>query len=93
MNHKGKLKIITKHRLGYIIVDIIDNGKGIPAEVLPNIFQAFFTTKKMGEGSGLGLDICQRIISRHKGRIKAYSKPNETIFRIILPINPIVEIS
>lgn len=70
-------------------VEIADNGPGIPAEVQPRIFEPFFTTKDVGEGTGLGLDVCYRIIvSRHRGDIHFTSQPGDTRFTAILPIQP-----
>lgn len=70
-----------------IIVEIADNGAGIPPEVQSRIFDPFFTTKGVGEGSGLGLDIARRIVvQRHHGDIKVNSKPGETKFQIRLPL-------
>lgn len=70
-----------------IWIEIADNAAGIPSEVQSRIFEPFFTTKGMGEGSGLGLDIVQRIIvQRHHGDIRVASKPGETRFTITLPI-------
>jgi signal transduction histidine kinase len=67
-------------------VKITDNGPGIPADVLPRIFDPFFTTKKVGEGTGIGLDLVARIIKRHCGEVKADSVPGRTRFCISLPI-------
>ena len=69
-----------------IFVRITDNGKGIPAEVLPRIFEPFFTTKPAGEGSGLGLDIVRQIIAKHNGDIRVASVPGKTSFEVLLPI-------
>ncbi len=70
----------------WICVAITDNGPGIPEEILPRIFEPFFTTKPQGEGSGLGLDICRRIIEKHNGKIKVNTKPGETSFSVYLPV-------
>jgi signal transduction histidine kinase len=68
-------------------VKIIDNGAGIPAEILSRIFDPFFTTKKVGEGTGIGLDLVNRIIKRHNGEIKVHSKQDKTEFLICIPIS------
>jgi signal transduction histidine kinase len=68
-----------------ILVEIGDNGPGIPADVQSRIFEPFFTTKSVGEGTGLGLDIVQRIIRNHKGSIRVESKPGRTVFQVRLP--------
>jgi signal transduction histidine kinase len=67
-------------------VKITDNGQGIPAEILQRIFDPFFTTKKVGEGTGIGLDLVARIVKRHNGEVKVDSVPGRTRFSICLPI-------
>ena len=68
-----------------ILVEIGDSGPGIPAEVQSRIFDPFFTTKAVGEGTGLGLDIVQRIVRNHKGSIRVESRPGRTVFQVRLP--------
>ena len=68
-----------------IVVEITDSGCGIPDEIKPRIFEPFFTTKPAGEGSGLGLDICKKIIEKHQGKIEVESQPGRTTFRVWLP--------
>jgi len=70
----------------YVLVRIIDSGKGISKEFLPHIFDSFFTTKETGKGSGLGLDICKRIVEKHQGFIEVNSIPGCTAFSIHLPV-------
>lgn len=70
----------------FALVDIIDNGPGIPPEVRDRIFDPFFTTKPVGEGTGLGLDTAYRIVQQHKGDIRVNSRPGETHFTVRLPI-------
>jgi len=65
---------------------IIDNGPGIPDDLQARIFDAFFTTKPVGQGTGLGLDIAQRIVVRHHGELRLESQPGDTRFRVLLPI-------
>ena len=67
-------------------INITDSGKGIPAEIMPKIFEPFFTTKPPGEGSGLGLDIVNKIIKKHQGRIEVDSVPGKTTFTVFLPM-------
>jgi signal transduction histidine kinase len=70
-----------------VAVEIIDNGPGIPPEVQPRIFEPFFTTKAPGAGTGLGLHIAYNIIvHKHHGQIQVASKPGETRFRVVLPV-------
>ncbi|WP_432666123.1 AAA family ATPase [Wukongibacter baidiensis] len=87
MSAKGKLIVDLKEEKGYVVVKFTDNGPGIPPEIMENIFEPFFTTKEKGEGTGLGLDICQRIIDKHGGKIEVESEPGRTAFTIFLPIN------
>jgi signal transduction histidine kinase len=69
-----------------VAVRIIDNGSGIPSDVLSRIFDPFFTTKPVGEGTGLGLDITRRILRRHDALIDVESRPGHTEFRVALPV-------
>ena len=86
MQNKGTLTIETKQQDGNIIIIITDNGPGIPADVQPKVYDSFFTTKLAGEGSGLGLGICKRIIDMHQGSIDFTSEQGKTSFIITLPI-------
>lgn len=84
---KGQITIRTRHENECLVVEIEDNGPGIPAEVQANIFDPFFTTKGVGEGTGLGLSIAYRIITqRHQGSISVQSQPGSTCFQIRLPL-------
>ena len=87
MPQNGKLMIETECDPKMGQVKIIDNGSGIPPEILSRIFDPFFTTKKVGEGTGIGLDIVMRIIKRHKGEIKVNSILGRTEFLVSLPIS------
>jgi signal transduction histidine kinase len=69
-----------------VLVEFTDNGPGIPAEIRDRIFEPFFTTKPVGEGTGLGLDIVQRIVRTHQGNIRVNSHPGETSFQVRLPL-------
>ncbi|HAA28345.1 MAG TPA: histidine kinase [Cyanobacteria bacterium UBA8553] len=70
MKNKGTLTIDVSKQDNQVKVSVTDSGQGIPPEVLPKIFQPFFTTKPVGEGSGLGLDIVKKIIEKHQGKIE-----------------------
>ena len=87
MNGNGELRIHTARENDRVLVEIADNGPGIPAEIQTRIFEPFFTTKPMGQGTGLGLDAVRRIITTHHGDVRVQSKPGETVFQIRLPIS------
>ncbi|MBF9235822.1 hypothetical protein I2I05_00290 [Hymenobacter sp. BT683] len=82
----GELTLRTRQEGDFVRVFLIDNGAGIPADVLPHIFEPFYTTKQAGAGSGLGLDIAQRIIRQHDGRLEVSSWPGHTEFCAWLPV-------
>jgi signal transduction histidine kinase len=87
MHGKGKLRIRTYREDDCIVVEVADNGSGIPSEVQPHIFEPFFTTKGVGEGTGLGLDTVHRIVRKHNGSVTVTSKPGDTRFQVRLPIS------
>lgn len=84
---EGKLMLQTKASGNFVYVYVTDNGHGISEENLKRIFEPFFTTKGIGKGTGLGLDVAMKIIKQHNGKIKATSRPGETVFEVCLPIN------
>lgn len=86
MQKGGELTIETFYDSKNVCVKICDNGTGIPPEILSRIFDPFFTTKKVGEGTGIGLDLVNRIIKNHNGEIKVFSKPGNTEFKIYIPV-------
>ena len=86
MSEGGKLKVRTKKEPIDILVEIRDNGSGIPENVKTRVFEPFFTTKPVGEGTGLGLDTVARIVRRHRGNIRFESRPGDTCFQVRLPI-------
>jgi len=86
MNGKGELRVRTFRQGACVVVEIGDNGPGIPPDVKPHIFEPFFTTKGVGEGTGLGLDTVQRIVKKHRGNIQVTSKPGDTRFQVWLPL-------
>ena len=70
-----------------VVVEVADTGEGMPPEVVERAFEAFYTTKPVGKGTGLGLDIARRIIvDRHGGAIEVDSEPGRTVLRVRLPI-------
>jgi signal transduction histidine kinase len=87
VNGTGKICIGTSLEDNQVVVEIVDNGTGIPAEIQARIFEPFFTTKSVGTGTGLGLVISNRIIGdRHGGEIEFESRPGETRFKVRLPV-------
>jgi signal transduction histidine kinase len=82
----GRISLSTRSRGDRVSVEIADDGPGIPEEIRGRIFDAFFTTKAVGQGAGLGLDIAQRIVIRHHGELRLESRPGETRFEVVLPI-------
>jgi len=86
MSKGGTLKVRTKREPTDIMVEIRDNGAGIPASARSRIFEPFFTTKPVGEGTGLGLDTVARIVRKHRGNVRFESKPGDTCFQVRLPL-------
>ena len=86
----GEIRLTTRAPdPGHVEIEVADNGKGIPAEVLPRIFDPFFTTKDVGKGTGLGLSIAYKIVEAHGGRISVDSRPGGgTRFTVRLPVHP-----
>ncbi len=87
MNGSGTLRVSTRlDDLGVVEVQIADTGVGMSPEVRAHAFDPFYTTKKVGKGTGLGLDISRRIIvERHAGEIVVESQPGQTVLRVRLP--------
>jgi signal transduction histidine kinase len=86
MGDNGSLRISTARENDYILVEIADNGPGIPSDVKSRIFEPFFTTKGVGEGTGLGLDFVYRIVTGMHGQISVDSVPGDTRFAVRIPI-------
>jgi signal transduction histidine kinase len=86
MGGKGELRVRTYREDSCAVVEMSDNGPGIPPEIKTHIFEPFFTTKGVGEGTGLGLDTVQRIVKKHRGTIQVTSKPGDTRFQVWLPL-------
>ena len=84
----AEITIRTRCEPDFVVVEISDNGPGIPPGIQDRIFDAFFTTKPPGKGTGLGLDISYRIVvHRHRGDLRVSSRPGDTTFTIRLPLN------
>ena len=86
MKAGGELRIATRRERDWAVVEIVDNGPGIPREVQHRIFEPFFTTKDVGEGTGLGLETVARIVKQHHGELSFDSKPGRTSFQVRLPL-------
>ncbi|KAA6465441.1 histidine kinase [Acidobacteria bacterium AB60] len=86
-DYPGCLRIICRMEGELLLVEIWDNGCGIPAELQDRIFEPFFTTKPPGQGLGLGLDNAMRIVRKHRGHIGVRSEPGSTCFRVRLPVD------
>ena len=81
----GRIDITVRRELDQIVVRVVDNGSGIPPDILPRIFDPFVTTKAPGHGTGLGLDMSRRLVRRYHGDIAVESRPGLTEFRVSLP--------
>jgi signal transduction histidine kinase len=87
MDGTGTLRVATRAECDYVVVEIGDTGPGMPPQVAARAFEAFYTTKDVGRGTGLGLDIARRIVvERHGGTITIDSHPGETVLRVHLPV-------
>jgi len=86
MSGKGELQVKVYRDDRCVVVEIVDNGPGIPADIKSHIFEPFFTTKGVGEGTGLGLDTVQRIVRKHRGSVQVTSMPGNTRFQVWLPV-------
>ena len=86
MKGQGELRVRVYREQDCVVVEIGDNGPGIPPEVEAHIFEPFYTTKPVGEGTGLGLDTAQRIVRKHRGHIQVESEPGDTRFQVRLPV-------
>jgi signal transduction histidine kinase len=83
----GTLRLSTRHVEDGVLVEIADTGPGMATEVRAHAFEPFYTTKGVGEGTGLGLDIARRIVvDRHGGDIAIESRPGDTVVRVRLPL-------
>ncbi|MGD0815374.1 MAG: ATP-binding protein [Verrucomicrobiota bacterium] len=88
VNGTGKICVGTCREDNQLVVEIVDNGPGIPPNVQAHMFEPFYTTKAIGSGTGLGLIISNRIVAdRHGGEIEFESKPGETRFKVRLPLD------
>jgi signal transduction histidine kinase len=81
----GSVEVSARHTGDAVVVQVVDDGPGIPAELRERIFEPFFTTKPAGDGVGLGLAIARRLIDQHEGELEIDSVPGRTEFRVTLP--------
>jgi signal transduction histidine kinase len=89
MNGKGRLRLRTARDGDTVLVEVGDDGPGIPPELQKRVFEPFFTTKDVGKGTGLGLDVSYRIVvQRHHGDLRVESRPGDTRFQVLLPLTP-----
>ena len=89
MKDRGTLRVSTSRHGDEVHVEISDDGPGIPEDLQARIWEPFFTTKRLGQGTGLGLDIALGIVARRLGgRIRLHSQPGDTRFRVELPLKP-----
>jgi signal transduction histidine kinase len=89
MDGTGTLRLATRLEEDSVVVEVGDTGPGMPPPVAARAFEAFYTTKDVGKGTGLGLDIARRIVEeRHGGTITIDSRPGATVLRVRLPIRP-----
>lgn len=82
----GHVAVTASQNGQSVSVQVVDDGPGIAPEISDRIFDPFFTTKPIGEGTGLGLDIVDRLVRRHNGEIEVQSQPGRTEFRVTLPL-------
>lgn len=89
INDRGRITLGARRSGDMLLIEVWDNGPGIPKENQDRIFEPFFTTKPTGAALGLGLDTAQRIVRRHRGFIHVQSEPGETCFEVRLPVDPL----
>jgi signal transduction histidine kinase len=82
----GQVDVTAGRERQRVVVRVVDNGAGIPAEVREHLFEPFVTTKPVGQGTGLGLDIVRRLVAHNDGEIDVETRPGRTEFRVSLPI-------
>lgn len=84
---EAELTLITRRDKEFVKVTVCDNCPGVPAEIRSKIFDPFFTTKSVGKGTGLGLDVVNRIVRQHRGTVTLHSQPGRTEFVVCFPFN------
>jgi signal transduction histidine kinase len=82
----GRVEVLANREGRRVMVRVVDNGSGITAQIRERIFDPFFSTKPLGQGTGLGLDIVRRLVRHNDGEISVESQPGRTEFRVVLPL-------
>jgi signal transduction histidine kinase len=82
---RGNITLRAFARDGRVMVEVVDDGPGIPSEAQGHVFEPFYTTKEVGAGTGLGLDVVRRTVVAHGGGVSVWSEPGETRFTVGLP--------
>jgi signal transduction histidine kinase len=86
----GEIQVTGAYDGKCVLIQVIDNGHGIPPAIRDRIFEPFFTTKDVGSGTGVGLDIARRAVQIHNGRVGVVeSRPGRTVFQVSLPVTGI----
>jgi signal transduction histidine kinase len=86
VGESGHVDVSASRESGYVVVRVVDDGPGVPDDVRGRIFDPFVTTKPVGHGTGMGLDIARRVVRQHEGDIDFESRPGRTEFRVRLPV-------
>jgi signal transduction histidine kinase len=83
---QGLIRVSTRRAANDLVIEVADNGPGIPEDLRDRVFEPFFTTKSVGDGTGLGLSMSYQIVDRHGGRIEIASAPEGgAVLRVVLP--------
>jgi signal transduction histidine kinase len=84
---RGNITVRAFAEVDRVVVDVADDGPGIPREARQRVFEPFYTTKEVGAGTGLGLDVVRRVVVAHGGEVSVRSEPGETGFTVRLPVD------
>jgi signal transduction histidine kinase len=84
---RGNITVRAFAEEDLVVVEVVDDGPGIPREALGHVFEPFYTTKEVGAGTGLGLDVVRRVVVAHGGKVSVRSEPGETRFTARLPVD------
>lgn len=87
IHDRGKITLAARRSGDMLLIEVWDDGPGIPKDIQNRIFEPFFTTKPTGSGLGLGLDTVQRIVRRHRGYVHVQSEPGSTCFEVRIPVD------